>query len=420
MDKHENNIASFPEVQGQHTSDSLDHARDELRSVRDDLQESQGLLQGVLNSSLDGIMAFQSIREADGTIVDFEWLLVNPEAGRMTGQEASELIGKRLLEVMPGNKGRGLFDAYVQVVETGKPYRSEFSYQADGMDAWFSNTAVKLGDGFMVTFRDITEQRDAEHQLKNMNRVLEQRNRELQDFAYIASHDLQEPLRKVRAFADLLREDYGEAVDEVGQHYLERMQDAARRMSQLINDLLSFSRISTQGKPFEPVDLNDVLNDVIADVEVHISDVEGTLIRGKLPTLDADERQMRQLLQNLISNAFKFSRKGVRPVVSVHASPAPEALMPGQEACVLAVSDNGIGFDEKYLDRIFTPFQRLHRREQYSGTGIGLAICRRIVERHGGSITATSTPGEGSTFFVTLPLQHSDPLQQSALPNLET
>src|SRR5690606_30704355 len=110
---------------------------------------------------------------------------------------------------------RGLFDAYVQVVETGKPYRSEFSYQADGMDAWFSNTAVKLGDGFMVTFRDITEQRDAEHQLKNMNRVLEQRNRELQDFAYIASHDLQEPLRKVRAFADLLREDYGEVVDEV-------------------------------------------------------------------------------------------------------------------------------------------------------------------------------------------------------------
>ncbi len=404
----------------------MDHKKRHSASAHSDLSEaispvasqelkaSEALLKGVLDSSLDGIMAFECVRDANGAIVDFTWLVVNPKSEEITGYAAADLLGKRMLEQMPGNKRTGLFDAYVAVVETGVPYVAEFAYDDDSISAWFSITAVKLGDGFVVTFRDITTHYTAETKLKRMNQVLEQRNRELQDFAYIASHDLQEPLRKVQAFADLLREDYGTVVDEVGQHYLERMEDAAQRMSRLINDLLSYSRIATKGRPFSDVNLNDALNEVITDVEVHICEVEGTLDRGPLPTIEADERQIRQLLQNLISNALKFAREGVRPVISVSATRVPDALVAGQDAWELRVGDNGIGFDEKYLDRIFTPFQRLHRRDQYAGTGMGLAICRRIVERHNGTITGTSTPGVGSTFIITLPARQVAAYEQKS------
>jgi len=252
-------------------------------------------------------------------------------------------------------------------------------------------------------------------QIKRHSEELERKNRELQDFAYVASHDLQEPLRKIQAFGDRLRAKCGQALGDQGRDYLERMQNAARRMQILINDLLTYSRITTKAQPFVPVDLTRVVQEVLSDLETRIEQTGGRVEVGHLPTIEADPLQMRQLLQNLIGNALKFHREEEAPVVKVYSrlpdwTDNPSALADNPSAngsCQIMVEDNGIGFDERYLDRIFGVFQRLHGRNQYEGTGMGLAICRKIVERHGGSITAKSTPGRGATFIVTLPIKHS-------------
>ncbi len=239
----------------------------------------------------------------------------------------------------------------------------------------------------------------ADRQLKEYAARLAASNRELEEFAYVASHDLQEPLRKVQAFGERLQTKCGERLDESGRDYLQRMQNAAGRMQNLINGLLTFSRVATKGNPFGPVDLAQVAREVAADLEVRIEEVGGRVVLGDLPTLTADPLQMRQLLQNLIGNALKFRRPGVSPEVRVHAEPLGEGSARGWR---LLVEDNGIGIEEKYLERIFHVFQRLHGRDEYEGSGVGLAVCRKIAERHGGSITVRSVPGEGATFIVTL------------------
>lgn len=246
-------------------------------------------------------------------------------------------------------------------------------------------------------------------ELLALNTRLEESNRELQDFASVASHDLQEPLRKVQAFGDRLGERYGERLEDAGRDYLDRMQKAAGRMQVLIDDLLTFSRVTSRGQPFIRVDLDRIAREVVSDLEARIEQVDGEVELASLPAIDADPLQMRQLLQNLIGNGLKFARPGVPSVVRVYAEepdPASQAApaMAGK-AVSLCVSDNGIGFEEKYLDRIFHVFQRLHGRQAFEGTGIGLAICRKIANRHGGDITARSRPGHGATFIVTLPIR---------------
>ncbi len=245
-------------------------------------------------------------------------------------------------------------------------------------------------------------------EIERVNRELERSNRELEDFASVASHDLQEPLRKITAFGDRLA-GRAEALDEKGRDYLERMQAAAVRMQTLIEDLLAYSRVTTRARPFAPVDLGAVAREVLSDLELRIEKSGADVEMGALPTVHADPLQMRQLLQNLLANALKFQRPGESPAIRLTA----EVLDGGGQAsdggpapalCRLTVEDNGIGFDEKYLERLFKPFQRLHGQSAYEGTGIGLAICSKIAARHGGSITASSRPGEGARFVVTLPL----------------
>jgi signal transduction histidine kinase len=259
--------------------------------------------------------------------------------------------------------------------------------------------------------QEITERKQAEERLKATASRLEHSNRELQDFAYVASHDLQEPLRKVQAFGDRLKAACSNNLGAEGRDYMERMQAAAKRMQILIDDLLTFSHVTTKANPFEQADLNKIVGEVLSDLEVRIQQTNGQVDLGALPTLDADPLQMRQMFQNLIGNALKFHQEGRPPIVKIRSQPARPA---GEEyagneqtngLCQITVEDNGIGFDEKYLDRIFVLFQRLHGRTAYEGTGIGLAICRKIADRHGGGITARSTPGEGSTFIITLPLK---------------
>lgn len=248
------------------------------------------------------------------------------------------------------------------------------------------------------------EIQDANVGLQRLTEELQRSNRELQDFAYVASHDLQEPLRKIRAFSDLLVTDYGPQFDDEGRHYLNRVDDAAARMSRLITDLLTYSRVSSKARPPEPVALNDVLVNVLDDLDVALREATADVdVSSAMPVVEADPVQMHQLFQNLVGNAVKFRKPGEAAHVWVWAETAlhPQS---GIEMARIYVRDSGIGFDNKYAERIFSPFERLHAKQQYAGTGIGLAVCRRIVERHGGTIRATSAPNEGTTFTVMLPL----------------
>jgi signal transduction histidine kinase len=250
--------------------------------------------------------------------------------------------------------------------------------------------------------RAVQNLREREMELEKMLVVVERSNRELESFAYITSHDLQEPLRKIQAFGDRLSRRYASSLDEEGNAFVQRMSASANRMQSMINDLLDYSRITTRAREFRQVDLNDVAAAVISDLELRITETEARLEVAPLPVILADESQMRQLLQNLTMNALKFRQPGAPPHIQICCEETP-VNNNGDRDILLIVEDNGIGFDEKYLDRIFQPFQRLHSQDVFEGSGIGLAICRKIAERHGGSISAQSKPGSGSRFIVRLP-----------------
>jgi signal transduction histidine kinase len=249
---------------------------------------------------------------------------------------------------------------------------------------------------------------DSEKERESYIKKLAQSNRELEDFAFIASHDLQEPLRKIQTFGDRVKEKWGDSIGEGGRDYLARMQNAAVRMQDLIQGLLTYSRVTSRPEPFSQVPLDAIAKEVISDLTVRVEQTGGEVKVGAMPAIEASPNQMRQLFQNLLSNALKYHGEG-RPFIKVSGKMANRSLLKtggmDETRVEIRVEDNGIGFDEKYLDRIFQPFQRLHGRSHYEGTGMGLAICRKIVERHGGTITAKSIPGKGSTFIVVLPLK---------------
>ncbi|EKD39544.1 MAG: PAS/PAC sensor signal transduction histidine kinase [uncultured bacterium] len=254
--------------------------------------------------------------------------------------------------------------------------------------------------------REVGERKKAEEMLRKAMENLERSNRELEEFAYIASHDLQEPLHKIMAFGELLKLRTRDSLSEQNRDYIDRMRNAAIRMRQLIDDLLMYSRVTTQGRPFERVNLADVLVDVISVFDHRLEKTRGEVVVGPLPSVLADRLQMGQLFQNLIGNALKFRKTDVAPSIRVNSR------LIGNGLAEIRVDDNGIGFDEKNLDRIFTLFQRLHGRDEFAGTGIGLALCRKIVERHGGTLTAQSTPGEGASFVVILPVGRPNPAKE--------
>jgi two-component system CheB/CheR fusion protein len=323
-------------------------------------------------------------------------------------------------------------------VQTGEPLEIEYRFlrASDDTYRWHLGRAVPLRDAhgaiikWFGTSTDVHDYKEEEaknrvlrakleqrvrqrtaalesanHDLKVSSAKLERSNRELLEFASVASHDLQEPLRKVQTFGDRLKTLSAANFDEHGRDYLNRMLNATGRMQALIQDLLAFSRVGCRPRSFVAVDLAQVTREVLSDLDIRIAETGAQVEVSDLPTIDADPILIRQLLQNLIGNALKFHKKGHAPVVRVGCGAArSDTALDSADMWAISVADQGIGFEEKYLDRIFTMFQRLHGRNEYEGTGVGLAICRKIAWSHGGDITATSMPGQGSVFTVTLPM----------------
>jgi PAS domain S-box-containing protein len=395
------------------------------RRMQRDVREAHDFLSAVLDTA----GALVIVIDRDGHTVR-----LNQTAERLTGYSLAEV------------KARPFWDVFLLPEETEAVRRVFSSLRAgqfpaeyenywvtkDGRRRWiaWANTALVDDTGavqFVIgTGIDMTERRQAEDDLRALNEELEERvqermaqlrianqelsrsNAELEQFAYVVSHDLQEPLRKIVSFGGRLDAVGGSELPDVGREYLGRMVDAATRMQALINDLLDYSRVTTRAQPFAQVDIAQVIREVLSDLEVSIEQTDARVEVGELPALEADPLQMRQLFQNLIGNALKFHRAGVAPVVEVSGHRLADTEAGPGLWCQFEVRDNGIGFEERFTDRIFGVFQRLHARGEYEGTGIGLAICRKITERHGGTITAMSQPDEGSTFIVTLPVMHEE------------
>ncbi|SOD78288.1 PAS domain-containing sensor histidine kinase [Spirosoma fluviale] len=381
--------------------------------------EQQALaLRTTLDASLNSIIAMTALRDETGTIVDFMMDTANEAVIKSNFMTPDQIIGRKLLTVFPGNKDNGFFDLYARVVETGRAEQSSQYYRDEfGLEGWFEVSAVKQGNnGVVVTYNNITDRKLAElaaqqqeRELKEANAELQRSNENLQQFAHIASHDLQEPLRRIQAFSDILQNQFVDSLSDGERDMVRRIQKSAQRMQMLIKDLLLYSQVSTQRDSFMTIPLDTVLDDVVTDLEMTISEKNATVEVSPLPTVYGSASRLRQLFQNLITNGLKFCQTEIPPLIRIQyraAQPSelPPALLdePNQAFWLITVTDNGIGFDERYKDRIFTPFQRLHKTS-YSGTGIGLAIAQRVTESHGGTIDVTSQEGKGSTFKVFLP-----------------
>jgi two-component system sensor kinase FixL len=401
--------------QTQQLERSKDFLEMHVQQRTQELQIMQRRNELILNSAGEGICGFD---------LQGRTTFVNPAAAKITGWKVEELLGKTedaiFFPALPKGAKPG---PELLKNEKGEYLPQQTLYRRDGTEfpAEYVRSPIKENNkvvGSVVMFKDITERRLAEDKLSHKAEELARSNRELEQFAFVASHDLQEPLRKIQAFGDRLKLKCEAARLEDGRDYLERMQNAAARMQTLINDLLTFSRVISSSQPFVPVNLAAVTKEVLVDLEHRIEKTNGRIEVGKLPVIDADPTQMRQLLQNLIGNALKFQAPGALPVVKIDAQlvtrdqihegavlpKPPPTARPDDQFCVLTVQDNGIGFEEEYLEKIFAVFQRLHGRSEYEGTGVGLAVCRRITDRHGGLITAQSKLGEGSIFIAILPL----------------
>ncbi len=510
---------------------SLQKLQQQLKEQNAQLQQSQSLLASILNSSLDGVVAYSAVRNSQGNIVDFQWLLINPAAEKVSGRRFNEIVGKYLLAEIPEVGSNGLFDLYVSVVETGESVDQDFFYEHDrDTSAWLHIVAVKLNDGLAVTFRNITDRKRAEIALRESEerfraifeqtavgiaktalcgqfirvnpgfcqivryaesdllqqnweaithpddieadgqyvrlllsgeietfsrekrlickdeevcwanvtvsamrdaegtaqylicaiediserklvqellqssletqtryaQELTRSNTELEQFAYVASHDLQAPLGTIAGYAQLLERRCHNQLDAQGNKFIGNIVNSCVRMQALIDDLLEYSRVGRSQKPFDLIDCNQVFEDACANLQLAIRKNQASVTRGDLPLVIGDSFQLLQLFQNLIDNAIKY-RSSLAPVVVFGASRQGDNW-------VFSVQDNGIGIPEQYHPRIFQIFQRLHTQKEYSGTGIGLAICQRIVDRHGGRLWVESELDRGSTFYFSVPV----------------
>jgi signal transduction histidine kinase len=375
----------------------------EKRRAEEALSASRKRFKGLFSSSNEGIGLHEVVYSENGKACDYRILTVNPAFERITGI-AKERAEGTLATDLYGLGVPPYLEIYANVAATGEP--TAFDTYFSPMGKYFRISAFSPEAGqFATMFVDITERKGLETQLKRRAEELARSNEELQQFAYIASHDLQEPLRMVTSYLSLLERKYGDKLDDRGKEYLRFAAEGGVRARELIHDLLEYSRAGSKGKPLRTTDMEAVLNKVCHNLRVQIQEEGATILRGPLPRILADDNQMAALFQNLISNAIKF-----------HGAEPPTVSIKCDEDggwWVFSIRDNGIGIDPQFSDQIFQIFQRLHTSSDYPGTGIGLAIAKKIVERHGGRIWLESAIGKGSTFYFTIPNEQYDDLTPS-------
>ncbi len=365
------------------------------RQVLRELQLREDRFRSLVQNSSDVIVVLTE----DGMV-----RYVSDSCRRILGYASEDLVGKDTRAFLhPDDAARTVtaFSGLVDCPET--TFSVEFRFlHGDGTWRILEATASNLLDhpsvkGIVANARDVTEQRRAEEQVEQYAARLERSNRDLENFAYVISHDLREPLRMVTSFLRLLEQRYEDVLDARGQEFIDYAVDGAARMRAMIGALLDLSRVKTRGRPFEPVDTEEVLDRTLRVLARTIEESGAEVTHDPLPTVSADAVQLAQVFQNLIANAIKFRHEGQPPRIHV------AAIREGGAWWVFSVRDNGIGIDPAQVDRLFQIFQRLHTEEEYPGLGMGLALCKRIIERHGGRIWVEAAPGEGSTFYFTLP-----------------
>ncbi len=375
------------------------------------IEQSAAELQTVIDNTNAGIFLIVPVWDDTGGLIDFRLRVANRVVAAFAGQTPEALIGGLGSVWFPDYMTNGLFDRYKHTYLTGETQQFESYYESDTLSAWTNVLATKMGDQVLVTFSDFTELKKLQQQLESSVIDLQRSNKNLEQFAYVASHDLQEPLRKIQQFGDILQTSYGPVLGESGQDMLSRMQLAAERMRILIKDVLAYSRIAIKRESAKAIDLNQLLRDVTGDLETAILEKNALIQIDTLPTITGDSAQLRQLFQNLISNSLKFTKPGRRPELQLRYTvqrgrDTDLPVSPGDNMTQFyrfELSDNGIGFDAHQAEKIFQVFQRLHSRSEYQGTGIGLAIVQKVVENHRGYIRAEGQPGQGATFTVLLP-----------------
>ncbi len=385
----------------------------DLKHAQDALRESQERFR-VLAEEIPQ-MVWTATADGDVDYLNQRWL-------DYTGLTVEEARGNGWVQIIHPVDLEKALQTWNHARRTGSPLKAEQRLRGrDGIYRWHLVRGIPLRDeeGRITHWVGSTTNIDEQHQQAELlerlvaerTQELRRSNQELEQFASIASHDLQEPLRKIQAFGDRLKNACGAQLDDRGLEYLERMLSSTGRLRKLIEDLLEFSRVTTKARPFAPINLNEIVREVISDLEPLMQSTNGEIVKHRLPTeFYADASQMRQLFLNLLGNALKFHRPGVTPRVDISASERIVNTSPHVSRRIeIRVSDNGLGFESQYSERIFKLFERLHGRLQYHGTGMGLAICRKIVERHGGQIRAEGRPDEGATFVIDLPFLPEPP-----------
>lgn len=385
-------ISSYPLTLDTGTSGLLVVARDvtRQREYEERAYEISEFNNRIFEASPIGIVTFDSA----GRCVS-----ANKASSCIFGAPYEEMLQGGYFE-LPIWKENGLFETAKNSLNEGHETRTIVNIMTLGeRNAWLDCRFIPFvssGEKHLLSLiTDITESRQIEEDAVSIMHELKQSNAELERFAYVASHDLQEPLRVIASYLQLIERRYADKLDDKGRDFIARTVSAAKRMQNMIEDLLAYSRVMTKGGVFEPVSLGDAFSDALNNLAVTIKKSKAEIMSMPLPPVIADRSQMTRLFQNLIGNAIKFCKKE-RPVISVSCENA-------KNEWIVSIKDNGIGISEEFYPRIFQVFQRLHTRDEYSGSGIGLAVCQRITERHGGRIWVSSAPGDGSTFYFSIP-----------------
>lgn len=396
----------------------------DLKDSYEKLARRKKLLRTILNTNPNGIIAYEAVRDEEGRITDFRVIFASGKIMASGDKSVETIIGKLATELYPNLKQTGFLDKLIEVTITGTSQSFETYYPFDGnVGGWFEIYLARMNDGVMVNGREITRIKNTEEKLTRNVAELEKSNAQLKEFTFIASHDLQEPLRKVSTFANKLLDD--KKLNSKLHADVVKIKEASVRMSQLLESITGFTRLQVSSTKLQPVDLNKVLTQTLIDLEMLIAEKKADITCEGLPTINCDPNQISQLFFHIISNSLKFNDKKpeIRISFSLVEDNSEVPNMDGTSRLMrLRFEDNGIGFENKFQHKLFMIFQRLHNDKNYPGTGIGLAMCRKIAENHNGTINAFSNPGTGSIFDVYLPAElknnlSNEKLQAAPQPN---